>query len=433
MNLGHRIISAAAMLLITVMPALSTAEPMGGSGLAKAQEPKAAEHRPVLLISIDGLSPDTLTSSAHADLNIPVLRGLMQEGSYADRVINVNPTVTNPNHTSLVTGVSPARHGVFNNRPFSPTAKLPGSYSQYKSIKAPTLWYAAKEGGLGTASLYWPVTRESDDIDVNIISGNSKDDEQITNDAVRIIAKHRPHLMTVHYVSYDSTQHEYGRGSPEGFESLERIDDQIGKLLSAFRAENARGVIAIASDHGFDRTIREVNLNVAFADAGFITFTDETRSEVRSWRAFAWYVGASAMVVLNDPSDPALDAEVGDFLRMLAQRPDSGIEDILSPEILAQSGLSDQARFVIALKPGYRMGNAMKGPFSTAYAGGSHGAFTTASTRQDMHSAFIIAGEGIGANKNLGTIDIRQIAPTLAKLLNVPFTTAQAEALLVTE
>ena len=431
MKILHRMISAAAVLLAVQAPAHAATMQAPAEETAMRADAQRTEHRPVLLITIDGLSPDSLFRPGNAGPNIPVLRGLLREGSYAERVVNVNPTVTNPNHTSLVTGVSPALHGVFNNRPFAATARLPESFSQYATIRVPTLWSAAKDAGLRTASVYWPVTRGGAPIDININTGNSGDDEQITRDAVRIIAEHRPHFMTAHYVSHDSAQHAYGPGSAEGIAALERIDREIGKLVAAYRAQNPRAVIAIASDHGFDRTSRQVNLNIPFADAGLITFTDDTRSEVKSWRAFAWYVGGSAMVVLHDPGDAALEAEVSAFLATLAKRPDAGITAILGPRELAGRGLSDQARFVIALKPGYRMGNAMTGAFSEAYSGGSHGAFSSATTRPDMHSSFILVGEGIAANKSLGTIDIRQIAPTLAGLLNVPFDTAQVPALMI--
>lgn len=430
MTILRLIICAVFFLLVAPAPVFPKPSPALTERAADRLQAET-EHRPILFISIDGLSPDSLFGPEGAGPDIPVLRGLLREGSYADRVVNVNPTVTNPNHTTLITGVSPRVHGIFNNRPFAPTAKLPASFSQYSEIKVPTLWSAARDAGLRTASIYWPVTRGAAPIDININSGDSRDDEQITRDALRIITEYRPHVLTVHYVSYDSAQHAHGPGSAEAGAVLERIDREIGKLVAAHRAQNARAVTAIASDHGFDRTMREVNLNIPLADAGFISFTDETRSEVKSWRAFAWYVGGSAMVVLRNPDDAALEAEIAGFLAALAHRPDAGIANIIGPAELGDSGLSDQARFVIALKPGYRMGNAMKGAFSRVYSGGSHGAFTSATTRQDMHSSLILVGEGIAANKSLGTIDMRQIAPTLAGLLGVTLATAPFEALML--
>lgn len=91
--------------------------------------------------------------------------------------------------------------------------------------------------------------------------------------------------------------------------------------------------------------------------------------------------------------------------------------------------MSPQAQFVIALKAGYRMGNAMTGPLSIPLKGGAHGAFSTATLRPEMHSAFLIAGPGITAGNNLGTIDMRQIAPTLANALRIPFPSAAKTAI----
>ncbi len=40
----------------------------------------------------------------------------MREGAYAEGVIGVLPTVTWPNHMTLITGVPPAVHGIYDNR-----------------------------------------------------------------------------------------------------------------------------------------------------------------------------------------------------------------------------------------------------------------------------------------------------------------------------
>src|SRR5277367_4349834 len=60
---------------------------------------------PVLMISVDGMKPEyALDADAHG-LKIPFLRSLMRDGAYARGVIGVWPTVTYPNHTTLLTGV----------------------------------------------------------------------------------------------------------------------------------------------------------------------------------------------------------------------------------------------------------------------------------------------------------------------------------------
>jgi hypothetical protein len=69
---------------------------------------------PVLMISIDGLKPEYVTHASDHGLHIPTLRRFLIEGSYADGVVPVLPSVTYPDHTTLVTGVWPAEHGIAN-------------------------------------------------------------------------------------------------------------------------------------------------------------------------------------------------------------------------------------------------------------------------------------------------------------------------------
>jgi predicted AlkP superfamily pyrophosphatase or phosphodiesterase len=58
------------------------------------------------------------------------------EGAYADGVIASLPTVTYPNHTTLITGVWPSVHGILNNQLFDPEHKLAGALYWYaESIK----------------------------------------------------------------------------------------------------------------------------------------------------------------------------------------------------------------------------------------------------------------------------------------------------------
>ena len=84
----------------------------------------AQSHQPVLLISVDGLRPDYVTQADEHHLRIPNLRRILADGTYADGVTGVFPTVTYPSHTTLVTGVWPAEHGILNNTRFDPERNL---------------------------------------------------------------------------------------------------------------------------------------------------------------------------------------------------------------------------------------------------------------------------------------------------------------------
>src|SRR6266404_7117167 len=108
---------------------------------------------PVVLISIDGLRPDFVLEADHYDLKIPNLRHLLQQGSYASGVHGVLPTVTYPSHTTLVTGVSPERHGIEANTTFDPLNRnFEGWYWYAEDIKVPTLWDVASDAGLSVAN-----------------------------------------------------------------------------------------------------------------------------------------------------------------------------------------------------------------------------------------------------------------------------------------
>ena len=75
---------------------------------------------PLLMISVDGLKPEYVLDADVHGLKIPFLRSLMRGGAYARGVTGVWPTVTYPSHTTLLTGLSPAEHGIYNNLEFDP-------------------------------------------------------------------------------------------------------------------------------------------------------------------------------------------------------------------------------------------------------------------------------------------------------------------------
>jgi len=404
------------------------------AGVLAAPPASAAGRHPVLMISVDGMRPDAVLQADRHGLKIPVLRSFLKEGSYAQEVMNVNPTVTNPNHATLVTGVLPAEHGIYNNRPFAPTAKLPPSYSSYSQIQAPTLWHAAKASGLTTGSIFWPVTADAKDIDFNLREGSDEDDRKIGDDAIALIERQRPDFLTIHFVSLDHRQHESGPFSVAGNAALERIDAVIGRIIAAQKQVHPDSVIAIVSDHGFYKVTHQVNLNTALTEAGFITLSgDGPDQSVTSWRAFAWYVGGMAMIVLQDPADQQTRARLQNYLQQLASDPENGIERIYTQDEIADFGLAPEAELVVAFKSGYRMGNSFTGPLRMSFDGGAHGAFSTRTVRPDMRSSFFIMGPGIAGGRKLSTVDIRQIAPTLARELKIELPSAKLPPLSLRE
>ncbi len=138
---------------------------------ATAQSPAS----PLVLISVDGMKPEYVTQAQQHDLKIPVLRDFLAHGTYAEGVIGVVPTVTYPSHTTMVTGVWPAEHGVVDNTLFDPLREHPNTwYWDFSDIKVPTVYTAAAAAGIKTANVGWPVTIGAP-IDYNIAEGTQSE------------------------------------------------------------------------------------------------------------------------------------------------------------------------------------------------------------------------------------------------------------------
>ena len=98
----------------------------------------------VLLISVDGLKPEAILDADGHELRVPNLRALLADGVHATGVRGVLPTLTYPSHMTLLTGVSPATHGIYANTTFDPLGRNErGWYWYAEDVRVATLWDAA--------------------------------------------------------------------------------------------------------------------------------------------------------------------------------------------------------------------------------------------------------------------------------------------------
>jgi predicted AlkP superfamily pyrophosphatase or phosphodiesterase len=431
---------------------------------------------PVLMISIDGLKPEYITQADAHGMKLPYLRTLLAKGTYADGVVGIWPTVTYPSHTTLITGVWPAEHGIDNNVAFDPLQQYGGAWNWYASeIRVPTLWQVAHRAGLRTASVGWPVSVGATDVDYLIpefwlngkVSGSTNPDDQLvmaalarpdtliqqlkaaagpymngndtsipgdemkTRYTLEILRRFKPALMTLHLSSLDETQHAHGPFSPEACADLEALDGMVARLAHQLFANNPNAVLVIVSDHGFMNVSNFVNLEIPFIQAGLIqgSVNPATKSPVvTSWKAEAWMAGGMAAIMLHDPNDQATEQQVKTLLDGLAADPANSIAEILDHDALVKRGGFPDAAFLVVLKPGYYTGNALTGSLVTAIPGhrGSHG---FSPEDPEMRSSFFAVGAGIARHRDLGLVDMRQIAPTVAGILHVRMPTAKATPL----
>jgi predicted AlkP superfamily pyrophosphatase or phosphodiesterase len=415
----------------------------------------------LVLISIDGMRPDYVTHASEHGLKIPHLLALMSGGAYATGVRGVLPTVTYPSHTTLLTGVWPAQHGIYSNTTFDPLGKnLAGWYWYSEDNHAPTLWKAAADAGLKVGSVSWPVsvgapgvdflvpeywrTSTDDDLKVEralstpgLLSHLEKElgpyiidlnravpgDRQRTRYGVAILKEDKPDFFTIHLAALDHLEHLTAPFSSESNETLEEIDGMVGEIEDAMRAGHPDAVICVVSDHGFTRIDHQLHLFSAFADAGLVTLDPKAATpKVASWKAIPWNNGGSAAIVLKDPNDQAVRAQTGALLARLAGDPANGIAALLDEKAIARHGGSPGPAFWVDMKSNFAIDASIRKPLVAKISPrGTHG---YSPDNPDLLASFLIEGPGIGRGVNLGEIDMRSIAPTLARSLGVKFTTA---------
>jgi Type I phosphodiesterase / nucleotide pyrophosphatase len=418
---------------------------------------------PLVVISIDGLRPRDVLEADARGLAVPNLRRLVAEGAHATGVRGVLPTVTYPSHTTLVTGVSPSRHGILANRPFDPTGRNAGGWYWYaEDIRVPTLWDVADRAGLVTSAVDWPVTVGAG-IRYNIVQywrtqtpdpsdepklgralstppGLLEEAERVLGsypsgrsftveaDARRaafnayILETRRPRLHLCYFSGLDEAEHESGPGSVASISALERIDALVGLVRrAAERAGRGRAIVAVVSDHGFALTRRELELGEALLRAGLVTL--DARGRVAAWRASVWGSEGSAAIVLRDPNDDDARRRVARILGELSAATDSPIERVLTEGEARALGGFPGAAFVVGLKPDARLGDAVEGRLvRPADPEGAHGQLPS---EAQMDATFIVAGPGVPAGRDLGRIDMRDVAPTLAALLGLHLPAAE--------
>jgi predicted AlkP superfamily pyrophosphatase or phosphodiesterase len=430
---------------------------------------------PVLMISIDGLKPEYITHADEHGMKLPYLRSVMRDGTYADGVVGVWPTVTYPSHTTLITGVWPAEHGILNNVEFDPEQRLGGGWNWYAAeIRVPTLWDAAHRAGLRTASVGWPVSvganvdwlipeywrgqNVSGSSDANdrllmaalakpaalfselepaaggYMMGNDTSaagDETKTRYALEILRLHKPGFMTLHLSSLDEAQHQHGPFSAEADADLEQIDGMVARLARQEFTNDPKAVVVIVSDHGFMNITHSVNLLIPFLKAGLIETATNPATKataVTAWKAEPWMAGGMAAIMLHDANDRVTEKQVGEMMRSLAADPANGIAQVLDRAEIAKRGTYPDAAFLVLFEPGYYAGTATSGDLITPIAGtrGSHG---FSPDFPEMRSSFFAVGAGIAHHRALGMVDMRQIAPTVAGILHAPMPTAKAALL----
>jgi len=417
----------------------------------------ASTNHHVILITIDGLAAYYLTDPKAP---IPTLRTLMAEGASAEGMRVANPSITWPNHTTLVTGMHPAKHSVLFNgvltRPGPGMAvRVDGAKGKADLVAVPTLYDFLHRAGYRTADINWPCTRGATTLDdsfpdvpdqITYMTARLRNELiaarwlESTNDrafreqsapfkdqiwtaaAVHVIRERRPNFMLIHMLITDSTQHKYGPQSPAAYTAIALADAQVAQVLRALDDSGMRGrtTLLVAADHGFETALKIVNPNVAFRKAGLLDVT-ATPNLLRA-RAQIVSEGGIAMVYFTNPD--TLTNDRAKVIELMQQQ--EGIAGILHPDQFASLGLPDPAKnrqmaeLILVAADGYAFNNEARGEdvvTDVTLAAGNQGHHGFLATNRKMNAALIAWGRGIKRGEKLGVSDTVDVAPTMARLL----------------
>ena len=403
----------------------------------------------VVIISLDGFMASAMFDES---VPLPTLRRLASQGAIARGMRPVNPTVTWANHTSMVTGVTPAKHGVIFNGLLVRAPGVPPHVEPWRDrsemVHAPTLYDVAHARGMTTAQVDWvaiwnapTVTwefRERPDpqgaIAREMIGAGLVSQEAVENFAERnivfrdhvwaaaaahILREHRPHLMMFHLLTLDSVQHRYGPGTLAATSAMAHLDGQVAQIAMAVKQAGlaARTTFVIVSDHGFKTVRRQIMPNAAFLKAGLLEVTE---GKVTSAQVCLMSEGGTALYLTVTDADGQLLARARAALTGI-----EGIDTIIEPSDYGAYGLptpqaSDQmGALLLTAKDGYSFSTAATGEVVADAAEGSLGAHGYLSTDPELQALFIASGRGIKAGVTIDSMQTIDLAPTMARLLGL--------------
>lgn len=212
----------------------------------------------VVLVSIDGFRYDyaKLYGATHLD-------AVAKEGATApDGMLPAYPSVTFPNHYTLVTGLYPEHHGIVAMSFYDPQRKERYAFNDPKTVtdgswyRGVPLWSLAEKQGMRAACFFWPGSEA--EIAGARPSYYLKYDEKVPDeervdqvvDWLKLPAAKRPHFVTLYFSEVDHAGHEYGPDAPETRAAVRHVDSMIGTLRAHLAKLHLPIDLVVVSDHG---------------------------------------------------------------------------------------------------------------------------------------------------------------------------------------
>lgn len=224
-------------------------------GIHDARKPYA----PLILISLDGYRADYIERGLS-----PNLTALARDGVHATALRPAFPTLTFPNHYTIVTGLYPDHHGIVNNRMVDPVSGKRFVYSDPKTTADPAwwgsdpLWVSVERQGGHAATMFWPGS--------DVAIDNVRPEHWLTFDGTMtpparvdqvlkwldLPPAERPDFVTLYFEQVDHAAHTFGPASNETNDALRELDAALARLVDGLKQRGLFGAanLVVVSDHG---------------------------------------------------------------------------------------------------------------------------------------------------------------------------------------
>ncbi len=258
LGLGTSLVAQQAQPIAGGNPALPLVHVDNGENSAAAQK---AHY--VVLVSLDGFRWDYAKHDGAVNL-----LALARRGVWAPEGMTPSyPSLTFPNHFTIVTGLYPEHHGLVANSFYDETKHARYAISDAKAVQDGSwysgvpLWSLAESQGMRSACLFWPGSEAEIAghrptwyaIFDNKTQATDEVEQARIDNAVALLKmppSERPHFITIYYSEPDHEGHEFGPDAPETKAAVLKMDAMIGKLRKALGATKLPIDLVVVSDHG---------------------------------------------------------------------------------------------------------------------------------------------------------------------------------------
>lgn len=378
----------------------------------RKNDAKKEESPYVILVSLDGFRYDYIEKH-----NAKFLAEFANWGTKAESLIPSYPSVTFPNHYSIVTGMYPGHHGLVGNTMYDRNTEERYSLGNAKAVTdakwygGTPLWVLAEQQGMLSACYYWPGSEapiqkvlptyyykysEKSDIDSRLV--------QVKN-WLTLPAEKRPHFITFYMPEVDHAGHQFGPDAEETTKAVQYVDEAMEKLYTLVKDSGLPINLVIVSDHGMLELDQKTLLKLPFE-------VDEKEMAVAS-------NGTYVSLFIKDPKK----------IKTWYDKIKKSIDPKLM-EVHLKDNLPQEYHFGSKDDRYNRVGDIVLTAHAPYYftnrpLAGSHG-FDPAKVKE-MHALFMAVGPNIKEKNTIKSFENVHIYPMIAQILGLTIDEKQVD------